>query len=114
MWLRDLFIVDKYVHDPYTACTGSFPSNFRRFPDRFKQHLSHDILLLCVKCHQLSNVHDLALKRQLSAECGAPLSKASQKFSEDPYLLKVRNHARYVTLISADAFVFYIPPQKNA
>lgn len=39
-----------------------------------KEHTSHDVLLLCVHCHQISNMADLNLRLELSKLCDAPLS----------------------------------------
>lgn len=39
-----------------------------------KDHTSHDVLLLCSRCHQLSNMHDLRLRLKLAAQCDAPLA----------------------------------------
>lgn len=58
--------------------------------------MSHDILLMCVGCHQRANQYDAALRQRLAVEAGAPLNVSSQKYSEDPWLLRVRNHARYL------------------
>ncbi len=58
--------------------------------------MSHDVLLMCVGCHQAATQHDAALKQQLAADVGAPLNVSAQKYCEDPRLMKVRNHARYV------------------
>lgn len=38
-----------------------------------KAHQSHDILLLCPSCHEISNYHDLQLRRKLADMCDAPL-----------------------------------------
>jgi hypothetical protein len=39
-----------------------------------KSHQSHDILLLCPACHEVSNCHDLQLRKKLAELCDAPLS----------------------------------------
>jgi len=38
-----------------------------------KAHQSHDVLLLCPICHEISNSHDLQLRRKLADMCDAPL-----------------------------------------
>lgn len=38
-----------------------------------KAHQSHDVLLLCPSCHEISNNHDLQLRRKLADMCDAPL-----------------------------------------
>ena len=65
----------------------------RLFPSKLKEHLSHDVLLMCIMCHQIANVHNAQLKQEIESEHNVPLS-SSQKFKEDPRLLKVKNHAR--------------------
>lgn len=39
-----------------------------------KEHSSHDVVLLCAGCHQLSNMRDQAVRERLAAECDAPLT----------------------------------------
>lgn len=39
-----------------------------------KSHQSHDVLLLCPVCHEISNYHDLQLRKKLADTCDAPLS----------------------------------------
>ena len=51
------------------------PREYRKyFPLVMKAHQSHDILLLCPTCHEVSNCHDLQLRRKLADMCGAPLA----------------------------------------
>ncbi|XP_033213604.1 exonuclease 3'-5' domain-containing protein 2 [Belonocnema kinseyi] len=50
------------------------PREYRKyFPLVMKAHQSHDVLLLCPSCHEVSNYHDLELRRRLSEICDAPL-----------------------------------------
>lgn len=44
------------------------------FLDILKNHTSHDVVLLCPKCHQISNMHDLSLREKLAKECDAPFA----------------------------------------
>ena len=62
-------------------------------------HKSHDVLLMCVNCHQLASNHDSLLRKQIAVEYDVPLS-AMQKFSDDPWLVKVRNHSRFVIIVT--------------
>lgn len=39
-----------------------------------KNHTSHDIVLLCARCHQICNMHELSLREKLARECDAPIS----------------------------------------
>ncbi|KOC59183.1 Exonuclease 3'-5' domain-containing protein 2 [Habropoda laboriosa] len=51
------------------------PREYRKyFPLVMKAHQSHDILLLCPSCHEISNYHDLQLRRKLADMCDAPLA----------------------------------------
>ena len=50
------------------------PREYRKyFPTVMKEHTSHDVLLLCFRCHQKSNMEDLKLRKYLSNRCSAPL-----------------------------------------
>ncbi|XP_011165231.1 exonuclease 3'-5' domain-containing protein 2 [Solenopsis invicta] len=50
------------------------PREYRKyFPLVMKAHQSHDVLLLCPSCHEISNNHDLQLRRKLADMCDAPL-----------------------------------------
>ena len=79
----------------------------RLFPPTLKEHISHDIVLMCVSCHQLASQHDAILKAQIAMEHGAPVNISTQKFNEDPKLLHVRNHARWVIFGSRFHLQFY-------
>ncbi|XP_015116228.1 exonuclease 3'-5' domain-containing protein 2 [Diachasma alloeum] len=53
------------------------PREYRKyFPLVMKAHQSHDVLLLCPTCHEISNRHDLDLRRHLASVCNAPLSRS--------------------------------------
>lgn len=52
------------------------PREYRKyFPLVMKAHQSHDILLLCPTCHEVSNSHDLQLRIKLANLCNAPLAR---------------------------------------
>lgn len=53
-----------------------------------KDHTSHDVVLLCPRCHQHSNLFDLRLREKLAIECEAPFAEKSgdNKKVEIPYL----------------------------
>ena len=88
----------------YPRITLVLPSYYPRitlrfFPAVFKQHRSHDVVLLCVACHQTAGRHDTALRQRLAAQCGAaPLGAAplgaDLKYSQDPHLSRVRSAAK--------------------
>lgn len=72
------------------------PHEYRKyFPEIMKNHISHDILLLCLRCHQISNLRDGELRRALAKECNAPIeSGVLGKVMDDPELRKVRSAGR--------------------
>ena len=74
------------------------PHEYRRhFPEVMRDHQSHDVLLMCMNCHQLSNVHDLTLRRQLALKCNAPIgSDDDVKFVEAYDKKSVRSAARAI------------------
>eukprot|EP00271_Cylindrocystis_brebissonii_P017801 TRINITY_DN4772_c0_g2_i1.p1 TRINITY_DN4772_c0_g2~~TRINITY_DN4772_c0_g2_i1.p1 ORF type:complete len:969 (+),score=144.85 TRINITY_DN4772_c0_g2_i1:140-2908(+) len=51
------------------------PSCYRQhYPEHLKSHRSHDIVLLCVDCHEVAHKAAEKCKRQLAIEMGIPLS----------------------------------------
>jgi len=51
------------------------PHDYRKhFPEIFREHQSHDILLMCVPCHKISQAHDFALRQELAELCNAPIN----------------------------------------
>lgn len=51
------------------------PTEYRKFlPGFMKSKTSHDVLLMCVHCHQISNISDLKMRQLLQGECDAPLN----------------------------------------
>ena len=53
-----------------------------------RDHQSHDILLMCIDCHQVSNLHDFGLRKMLEVECDAPIGTA------DDVKVRLRNSER--------------------
>ena len=72
------------------------PHEYRKyFPAVMKDHQSHDVLLLCVSCHQQSNHHDTQLRRRLAAQCGAPVgSEADVKVRANLDMKRLRSAGR--------------------
>jgi len=72
------------------------PHEYRRyFPAVMKDHQSHDVLLMCVRCHQRSNMYDADLRKKLSEECSAPIgTETDVKLRENTDLKKVRSAGR--------------------
>lgn len=71
------------------------PQEYRKcLPTILKDRQSHDIVLLCIQCHRISNVFDVALKETLAKECNTPLSQeGGQKTKENSLRRKVKNAA---------------------
>ncbi len=60
-----------------------------------KDHKSHDVVLLCLACHQKCSVQDDALKLHLANKCNAPLaSGSSAKFTDDKDMCKIKFAAK--------------------
>lgn len=96
-----------YLQDKANVCvvcgrTDSYirknivPHEYRRhFPDYLKQHSSHDILLLCIDCHQCSWTYDSILRQEIAEEYDAPISNVENTpTKDDPVKVKVRSAAR--------------------
>lgn len=50
------------------------PSCYRmHFPEHLKSHRSHDIVLLCVDCHEIAHAAAEKYKKEVAAEFGIPL-----------------------------------------
>ncbi|XP_021893704.1 protein RRP6-like 3 isoform X1 [Carica papaya] len=76
---------DFYIQSKKNICVGCgegnhyiryriIPSCYRvHFPEHLKSHRSHDIVLLCVDCHEIAHSAAEKYKRQISAEFGIPL-----------------------------------------
>lgn len=76
---------DFYIQSKKNICVGCgegnhylryriIPSCYRiHFPEHLKSHRSHDIVLLCVDCHEVAHSAAEKYKRKLAAEFGIPL-----------------------------------------
>ncbi|XP_060647380.1 exonuclease 3'-5' domain-containing protein 2 [Drosophila nasuta] len=70
------------------------PREYRKhFPVVMKSHTSHDILLLCPSCHQLSNISDNKIRNRLAVSCDAPFKHKDGmvKYHEDRQLRSVKS-----------------------
>ncbi|KAJ4425777.1 exonuclease 3'-5' domain-containing protein 2 [Periplaneta americana] len=87
------------------------PHEYRKhFPAVMKDHMSHDIQLLCLDCHLRSNSFDLLLRQQLAVECNAPIGSGEDvKVYDVPDLKRVRSAARALLLPEVDL----IPPERR-
>ena len=61
-----------------------------------KEHISHDVLLLCVSCHQISSRNDSFMRQQIALDYDAPLEASTQKYHNDPDCVRRRSLARAV------------------
>lgn len=60
-----------------------------------KKHTSHDVVLLCLSCHQLSSSYDRIIRNQLTVEYNAPITNSTNaRYREDPKRLKARSAAK--------------------
>ncbi|KAM3301612.1 protein RRP6-like 3 isoform X2 [Capsicum chacoense] len=76
---------DFYIQSKRNICVGCgegnhylryriIPSCYRmHFPEHLKSHRSHDIVLLCVDCHEVAHAAAEKYKRNIAAEYGIPL-----------------------------------------
>ncbi|KAH9290554.1 hypothetical protein KI387_034671, partial [Taxus chinensis] len=74
-----------YIQSKKNLCVGCgetnhylryriIPSCYRmHFPEHLKSHRSHDIVLLCIDCHEIAHSAAEKYKRQIAAEFGIPL-----------------------------------------
>ncbi|XP_031626495.1 exonuclease 3'-5' domain-containing protein 2 [Contarinia nasturtii] len=72
------------------------PRDYRKyFPLVMKGHTSHDVVLLCPRCHQISNIHDEKLREKLAEHCNAPIIP---KTLEIPRLKELKSICRALYL----------------
>lgn len=76
---------DFYIQSKKNICVGCgegnhylryriIPSCYRiHFPEHLKSHRSHDIVLLCVDCHEVAHAAAEKYKRKVAVEFGIPL-----------------------------------------
>ncbi|XP_058729635.1 protein RRP6-like 3 isoform X1 [Vicia villosa] len=76
---------DFYIQSKKNICVGCgegshylryriIPSCYRiHFPEHLKSHRSHDIVLLCVDCHEVAHAAAEKYKRKIASEFGIPL-----------------------------------------
>ncbi|KZV17723.1 hypothetical protein F511_01532, partial [Dorcoceras hygrometricum] len=76
---------DFYIQSKKNICVGCgeanhylryriIPSCYRiHFPEHLKSHRSHDIVLVCVDCHEIAHAAAEKYKKQIAAEFGIPL-----------------------------------------
>ncbi|XP_077869619.1 exonuclease 3'-5' domain-containing protein 2-like [Saccoglossus kowalevskii] len=82
--------VDSYIRK------NVVPHEYRKyFPRRLKEHSSHDVVLLCFACHQLSSNLDAPMRQHYADLCDAPLpSHTHNRYHENITVVKIRSAAR--------------------
>ncbi|XP_008487602.1 exonuclease 3'-5' domain-containing protein 2 [Diaphorina citri] len=72
------------------------PHEYRKYlPDYMKDRRSHDVLLMCYRCHMRSNMKDQAMRKSLARLCNAPLdSKTNKAVTHVDEIRKVKSAAR--------------------
>ena len=81
-----------YIHI-YICMYVQVPHNYRRhMPDFLKSRSSHDIVLLCVKCHQLASFHADSMRAQLAFEYQVPLHAGPPKVHLTHALVRTHTH----------------------
>ena len=72
------------------------PHEYRKyFPAVMKDHQSHDVLLMCVTCHQKSNLYDADVRRHLAELCDAPIgTEADVRVRANVDLKRVKSAGR--------------------
>ncbi|KAL1465544.1 hypothetical protein WDU94_005101 [Cyamophila willieti] len=72
------------------------PHEYRKhMPDYMKDRRSHDVLLMCYRCHKRSNIKDQAMRIILANLCNAPLdSKTNTSVITVDNIRKVKSAAR--------------------
>lgn len=94
---------DFYIQSKKNICVGCgegnhylryriIPSCYRmHFPEHLKSHRSHDIVLLCVDCHEIAHAAAEKYKKQIAVEFGIPLfiRKVVEKQNRDASSLPV-------------------------
>ncbi|XP_050068742.1 exonuclease 3'-5' domain-containing protein 2 [Anopheles maculipalpis] len=87
------------------------PRDYRKhFPVVMKEHVSHDVLLLCADCHQRSSIQDERLRQELAELCNAPLAgqKNGSKEIRIESMAEIRKAARALLNSAAK-----IPPERK-
>ncbi|KAL2938237.1 Protein RRP6-like 3 [Bienertia sinuspersici] len=67
---------DFYVQSKKNMCVSCGETNHylrMHFPEHLKSHRSHDIVLLCVDCHEVAHATAEKYKRKVATEFGVPL-----------------------------------------
>lgn len=62
----------------------------QHFPENYKSHRSHDVVLLCVKCHEVANKHSDELKKRICIDYNVPWNSFSllHKCKEELFVIR--------------------------
>ena len=66
---------------------------FRHLPAISKEHKSHDVVLMCVPCHLLSDQLDLPIKAKLADKYNAKI-RCDKYLSQSNDIAKVKSSAQ--------------------
>ncbi|PON68721.1 Ribonuclease D [Parasponia andersonii] len=92
---------DFYIQSKKNICVGCgernhylryriIPSCYRmHFPEHLKSHRSHDIVLLCVDCHEIAHAAAEKHKKRVAEEYGVPLFVRKVVDSEEAQLISM-------------------------
>lgn len=73
------------------------PSCFRKyFPDEYKTHTSHDVLLLCRKCHNSYEVFGYELKNQIALQYNVPIQPTCKDKKYAKYAKTILAHSEKI------------------
>lgn len=64
----------------------------KHFPEIMKSHQSHDVVLMCIKCHLLTEKHSNIFKMKLAILCEADIDPPKVTHSRE--IKKIRNFAK--------------------
>ncbi|XP_074661404.1 exonuclease 3'-5' domain-containing protein 2-like [Tubulanus polymorphus] len=71
------------------------PHEYRKyFPAVMKSHRSHDVLLMCVRCHHRSGIHDSIERQRLADRCSAPVGSEETSVKRNRQIVRVQSAAK--------------------
>merc|ERR1719354_851292 len=81
-------------YNGHVAHKNIIPRDYKKFfPEEYKSHNPHDVVPLCIPCHQQSNMIDHDFKRKISEEFNVPLDDGGKMMSETKEKLKIHRAA---------------------
>lgn len=83
----------------------------QHFPEAMRSHLSHDVVLLCAPCHQLSSALDARRMRALGVAHGAPVEADAGRCVVDGAAAAARSAARALLAPKRGGT---LPPERRA